>query len=179
MDVAETLSSFLPGLVLQRFAGRQPSANEPELRRFPAAAVFGDISGFTKLTERLAQRGPVGAEELDRVLCAYFEKLIDIVAGHGGDVVKFAGDGVLALWEAADGNLADAACRAAQCALAVQDKLHNYPVEEDLRLSMHIGVGAGEISSFHLGGVRGRWELLIAGSPLKQIAGAVAGVGAC
>ncbi len=174
MDLAETLSSYLPALVLERFAERLSSANEPELRRFPAAVLFGDISGFTRLTERLARRGPAGAEELNRVLCAYFEQLIDLVHSHGGDIVKFAGDGVLALWQATGGeSLSDATCRAAQCALALQARLHDYPVAEGLRLSIHVGIGAGEISAFHLGGIRARWEMLVAGAPLTQIAGAV------
>lgn len=174
MDFAETLSSYLPGMILRRFAGRQSSANEPELRRFPAAVLFGDISGFTKLTERLAQRGPGGAETLNRILCDYFERLIDLVAGHDGDVVKFAGDGVLAVWEAGDGTtLADAASRAAQCALAIQKQLPQYQVADGSPLSIHIGIGAGEVSSFHLGGVLGRWEMVIAGPPLVQVAAAV------
>jgi class 3 adenylate cyclase len=60
--------------------------------RFPAAVLFADISGFTALTEHLAQQGPAGAEILTRELNTYFGRLIDLITIHGGDVIKFAGD---------------------------------------------------------------------------------------
>jgi class 3 adenylate cyclase len=62
------------------------------VERLPAAVVFADISGFTPLAERLARRGPAGAEELSTLLNAYFAKLTTLIAGHGGEVITFAGD---------------------------------------------------------------------------------------
>ncbi|KNC50537.1 uncharacterized protein AMSG_00699 [Thecamonas trahens ATCC 50062] len=59
--------------------------------------VFCDISGFTPLTERLAQQ-PHGVESLVRMLNAYFDSLIAIVHKHGGDIITFAGDALLAVW---------------------------------------------------------------------------------
>jgi hypothetical protein len=38
------------------------------MERFPAAVLFADVSGFTTLADRLAQRGPAGAEALVRQL---------------------------------------------------------------------------------------------------------------
>ena len=56
------------------------------------AILFADISGFTPLTERMANRGRSGAEDLTRILNDYFGRLIGIIQAHGGDVTKFAGD---------------------------------------------------------------------------------------
>lgn len=71
--------------------------------------VLYSRSGFTALTERLAKRGPNGAEELVTFLNEYFGMyiimiqystgaLISRVRLHGGDVMKFAGDALVALW---------------------------------------------------------------------------------
>src|ERR1051325_4503146 len=94
----ETIASYVPALSVRRFAARPAVLTQPEQERFHAAVLFADISGFTALTERLAQPGPSGAEELTRLLNSYFGRLIDLVNAHGGEIVKFAGDALLAWW---------------------------------------------------------------------------------
>jgi len=51
----------------------------------------------------------------------------------------------------------------------VQAVLHDYAAvsraARDVRLSLRVGVGAGEISSVHIGGADGRWEFLTTGVP--------------
>src|SRR5262249_44482100 len=41
---------------------------------------------------------------------------------------------------------------------------------EDIRLSLKLSIGAGEVTTACLGGVFDRWELLVAGDPLAQVA---------
>jgi class 3 adenylate cyclase/tetratricopeptide (TPR) repeat protein len=164
-----TIAPYVPGLVLRRFA-RDPTRVGEELERLAAAVLFTDISGFTPLAERLAQRGPAGAEELSGLLNAYFAPVIERVADHGGDVAKLAGDALVATWAVPEGgSLAEAALRAAQCGLAVQAALRDYDVGEGVRLSSKAGVAAGELVAMHVGGVFDRWELLIGGDPLVQM----------
>ena len=62
----------------------------------PAAVMLADVSGFTKLTEVLAKQGAHGSETLTRVLNAFYSCLIEVMQRCGGDVIKFAGDAVLA-----------------------------------------------------------------------------------
>ncbi len=165
----DTLSSYVPALITRQLADTSASRESPALDRQITAVLFADISGFTALAEQLAQRGPVGAEELGKILNVYFGQLIAIITAHGGDVVKFAGDALLALWPTLNEDLSTMTLRAAQCALAVQVALQNFEVSEGIRLSLRIGIGAGEAATIHLGGVYGRWEFLIAGSPLDQV----------
>ena len=61
------------------------------MEQFPAAVLFADVSGFTPLTAKYAQQGPVGAEILVRELSRYFGQLVDVITSYGGDIVKFAG----------------------------------------------------------------------------------------
>jgi class 3 adenylate cyclase len=138
------------------------------MERFRSAVLFADISGFTPLAERLAQRGPAGAEDLSGLLTAYFGQLTALIAAHTGEVITFAGDGLLAAWPAAGDDLSAPTWRAGQCAVAVQAALHNYEVGSGLRLSLRIGVAAGEVMALHIGGIGGRWQLLLAGAPLIQ-----------
>ena len=170
-SLLETLASYVPMLITRHLAHDPTPISESRSERFPAAVLFADISGFTALTERLAQRGPVGAEELTRFLNAYFGQLIELIVAHGGDVVKFAGDALLALWSTTgtDEDLATVTRRAALCSLEVQERLKEFRPAEDVRLSLRVALGAGDISTMHLGGVFGRWDFLVAGDPLIQV----------
>jgi predicted ATPase/class 3 adenylate cyclase len=138
------------------------------MERFPAAVLFADISGFTPLADRLAQRGPAG-EELSDLLNAYFGQLMALIAAHAGHVITFAGDGLLAAWPALDEGLAVSTRRAGQAALAVRAALHDYEAGNGVRLSLRLGVGAGEVMALHVGGFDGRWQLLLSGAPLLQV----------
>src|SRR3954449_221213 len=82
------LTPFVPRLLL----GRPPSA--PRHWQVDATMAFIDISGFTSLSEQLARRGRVGAEDLVSTLTRIFTLLMS-ATDDGGDVVKFAGDALL------------------------------------------------------------------------------------
>jgi len=167
-EPVDTLGSYVPALILQQLADDPVPLAAPRADNFPAAVLFADIKGFTPLTEKLAQRGIAGAEELSRVLYNYFDVLITLITEHGGDVIKFAGDAVLTIWPADDGDLGSATRQAAQCALAIQSRLHNYPATDDVHLAMKIGLGAGRVSLLQIGGVFARWEAILIGTPIVQ-----------
>ncbi len=165
------LSSYVPGL-LNRAAiedARLAGLRDPG-RPVKAAALFVDLSGFTALTERLARSGPEGAERLSAILNAYFDPLFDRIGDRGGDVVKLAGDALVALWESDETHLGHAVREASACVLSIQADLSGKPeILPGIRLTARAGIGAGEILLRAVGGVRNRWELLVAGDPLAQI----------
>ncbi|MBI6545871.1 MAG: AAA family ATPase, partial [Cyanobacteria bacterium NC_groundwater_1444_Ag_S-0.65um_54_12] len=99
--------------------------------------------------------------------------------------VKFAGDALLAIWPAdslcehdlaiakpasTSDELALALARAAQCALA----LHEATAARPLNLALRVVVGAGRLVLAHLGGVYGRWEIVLAGEALVGMSSALA-----
>ena len=166
----EVLASYVPTLVLDRVASGPSDLSRLGIERRGAAILFADISGFTILTERLASLGARGSEELSAALNAYFDRLIERIADHGGDVVKMAGDALIALWPATGGDsLASSTLRAARCGLAVQETLQDYRAAEGIRLTCKVGIGAGEVAASFVGGEKERWELLLSGSPLVQM----------
>ncbi len=79
--------------------GRMP---DPLQRRMPAqpqgsarkitSVLFGDLVGFTTLSE---SRDP---EEVREMLTAYFEECRAVVDQYGGELEKFIGDAVMAVW---------------------------------------------------------------------------------
>ncbi len=68
-----------------------------DVRTLEAVVLVTDLRGFT------AKSLAWPAERLLRALSAYFEAVCDAVAAHGGDVLKFIGDGVLAIFPVEDG----------------------------------------------------------------------------
>lgn len=174
MPQLEILASYVPSLIQRRIAEDPSATVAARLETFPAAVLFADISGFTSLAERLAAQGPSGAEILILILNDYFGELVDLVYAHGGDIVKFAGDALLAVWSASvsDESLEQLVLRAARCAQAMQDVMRRPHESVDEQLAMRVGVGAGEVAMAPLGGVFGRWELLVTGLPLKELGAA-------
>src|SRR4051812_38582105 len=68
---------------------------------FEGTLVSADLSGFTRLSERLASIGREGAEELTSLLTGVFTGMIAEVDRFGGDVLKFGGDALLILFQGA------------------------------------------------------------------------------
>jgi len=117
-----------------------------------AAVLFVDLSGYSKITAALAHRG---AHALSTAVNAYLERLLQIVDRHGGDVVKFAGDAVLVVWEGDVGDDDDLEYNilcAAQCALDLQNEAGHHPIENgdkvsDLAFRIHCAVCHGILES--------------------------------
>jgi adenylate cyclase len=107
-----------------------------------AAIWFCDLRSFTQHSERL----PRG--ELIRLLNDYFSMITDAVRRNGGEVLKFIGDAVLAIFpiglHADVRAVCQAAYRAAQDARIAVDafnmarRIHEAP-EIDFGISLHIG----------------------------------------
>ena len=169
-NIISALASYLPARVVRRLALDPTPPSAPVLERFAAAALFADITGFTPLTERLSQQGPEGAETLTRLLNDYFGQVVALVTALGGDVVKFAGDALIALWPAEGEDLVTVTRRAAQCGLALQGSLRDDEARAaGAHLALKVGLGVGEVVMVHVGGVFGRWEVLAAGPPMVQM----------
>ncbi len=110
----------------------------------PAALVFADVSGYTRLTERLSVLGRVGAEVIAGVVNECFTRLIHEVHAAGGEVLRFGGD---ALFIAITGP--DRVRRAALTAVRMQRALRTLESIEvpggRVRLKMSVGLEAGEL----------------------------------
>ncbi len=62
--------------------------------------MFVDLSGFTRLTEKLMQQGAEGAEDLSYILNHIFQPTVTLVYEQGGFIPYFAGDSFTAIFPA-------------------------------------------------------------------------------
>ncbi len=108
--------------------------------------AFFDVSGFTRLSERLARLGKLGAETITEIVDGIYEGLIGAAFAHDGDVVQFSGDALLIVFGGADH-----APRAARAARDMQDFLARSGRVETpsgaIRLRMSAGMHSGR---FHI-----------------------------
>ena len=170
-EIVETLKSYLPAIIIGRIACQVSEVTEPTQEEFRGVFLFSDISGFTRLTEMLSERGPEGSEKLTEILNNYFGKLIDIVNSYGGDIVKFAGDSLIAVWTDSRSNeesLSDLKLKVAKCSIKIQQTLNLYEIEGTI-LNLKISIGSGNFMLTNVGGVFGRWEFIITGEALTQV----------
>jgi TolB-like protein/class 3 adenylate cyclase/Tfp pilus assembly protein PilF len=102
------------------------------LPRRLAAIFYADVAGYSRLT---------GADEdaTHRTLSAYLDLISATVAARRGTVMHYAGDAVLAKF--------DAAADALSCAVEVQRELalRNRKLTQDRRLEFRIGLNLGDV----------------------------------
>ena len=180
------LASYVPRLIQIRVAQNPAPIDTPLATDFLAVVMLADISGFTALTERLAEKGSAGVEKLARILNDYFGQLIDVVYEYGGDVVKFGGDAIIMVWPIPEthddqapgepGSTSEATqrqqtLRAVECAFKVRERLLNYQAEGST-LDLKFSLGTGRVWESHIGGIFNRWEFVLVGKPLIEIGAA-------
>lgn len=107
--------------------------------------LFVDLSGYSRITAALAHKG---AHVLSSAVNAYLSRLLSIIQQHGGDVIKFAGDAILAVWEGHEQELEINVLCAARCAIVLQQQAGEHPVKgTDLKFQIHCGVACGSVDS--------------------------------
>ena len=186
-DIAlPSYAAFVPAVVLREIAERRGKNGEYTRtgsaiqfeKRCEAAVLFADISGFTKLTEKLSARLN-GAELLCAELDVVYGQLCEEADALGGDAVKFAGDAICFVWivgdDAAGGlDLRTATRRAALCARRAHLAIKAHPAVQGVKLTLHAGLSCGDMTCLSLTrqrptGQRQRAEFVVAGKPLDDI----------
>ena len=129
-------------------------------RVFDATLCFVDISGFTNLSERLARRGRIGAEELTEVLNRVFGEMLELSYARRGSLLKFGGDALLLLFDG-DDHPVQAACAAVEMRAALR-KAATIPTSVGrVPLRMSIGLHSGDVHLFRVGSLHR--ELIVTG----------------
>jgi len=125
-----------------------------------------DIAGFSALSQRME------AEELVDFLNRYFERMIDVVLTHGGNIDKFQGDGMLVVFGAPN-PMEDHAAQALNAARGMVreiDRLNRELIEAGQPpISVGIGLDTGYVVAGHVGSER-RLEFTLIGVPVNNSA---------
>lgn len=164
--------SYLPPILLET-AGHDNQAASASVAPLEGTLVFADISGFTRISELLAETGKEGAESLTNIINRYFHRMLDIAAGYGGGATKFGGDALLLLFTG--GGHAD---RAIATAMAIQRETRRFPtvrIQRDrVRLHMSVGVHSGTFWSATAGLPGSRMQHFLLGRETSRVAEAEA-----
>ena len=137
---------------LQMYVGAEPherilagQVRRGDVTHIRSAIVFADMRGFTALSEGMT------GEETVALLNRYFDCVVPSIEAAGGEVLKYIGDGVLAIFRAAtDGT---GACRNALTAAReiverVAADRADSSMTFDIKVALHVGdVAYGNIGS--------------------------------
>ncbi len=155
------------GTYLGRDAGQRVLSGE--IQRGSAGTIravlwYCDLQGFTRIADRAPQ------DQLITMLNEYFECMVEPVQQRGGEVLKFLGDGLLAIFKLDDerADVCPSALDAAEEALARMASLNaerraaGLPVA-DMYLALHLGnVMYGNI------GARDRLDFTVIGPAVNE-----------
>ena len=131
-------------------------APQQRWRILDGTLCFADISGFTALAERLAQRGRMGGEELVETLGRVFADMLDIAAPRGGTLLKFGGDALLLFFQE-EAHAIRAASAAVEMRQALRRAAQIPTSVGPLRLSMSVGLHSGAAHFFLVGRAIVNW----------------------
>ena len=106
--------------------------NGESFERKLAAILYADVAGYSRLTGQ-------NEEDTHRALRTHLDTFTRTIEGHGGKVVHFAGDAVLADFATASNALA--------CAAELQRDLaaRNVEIPVERQVQFRIGINLGEV----------------------------------
>jgi class 3 adenylate cyclase/tetratricopeptide (TPR) repeat protein len=166
------LTPYVPRVVVDWLR----TSREAKRRELEGTLAFVDISGFTAMSERLAQKGKLGAEEVTDVMNLTFSRLLDVAYAAGGGLLKFGGDALLLFFTGEDH-----AARACDAAYGMRKALRELGRPQTsvgpVTLKMHVGIHSDTFDCFLVG--ESHRELLLTGPGVTRTvemeAGAEAG----
>jgi adenylate cyclase len=129
--------------------------------RREVTVLFADIRDFTALSERL------GPESLVTTLNSYLSVIVECIIANEGMINKFAGDSIMAVWNAPQ-DQPDHALPAVKAALEAQQAIDEMQEREPdlLKVQLGFGINTGEAVAGNIG-AEGRTEYTIIGDAVN------------
>jgi adenylate cyclase len=128
---------------------------EPGGERRDVSVIFSDIRGFTAWSENHTP------EQVIDMLNNLLSYQADVVHKYGGDVDKFVGDELVAVFQGEDKEQ-----RAVNAAVQIQKKLKSLLKEETEKLAVGIGINSGEVIMGAMGS-ENRMDFTVLGSTVN------------
>ncbi len=123
--------------------------------------MFSDLVGFTPMSAALSPA------DLIALLNDYFDVMCPIVKQHGGDIDKFIGDAIMAVFDEVRGK-PPAAERAVRAGLAMQAAMPWFNQGRAVQLAMRIGINTGPVVRGDLGSRVVRRDYTVIGDTVNQ-----------
>ncbi|AYD04223.1 adenylate/guanylate cyclase domain-containing protein [Neorhizobium sp. NCHU2750] len=151
------LDVYIGPITAQRIlAGR---IRQGEVETMEAALLLCHLRGFTRLSNRLP------SSKVIQLLNAYFDIVTPVIAGQGGEVLKFMGDAVLAFFPASNAILASE--QALTAAGRILNELSRFE-QDGIRLEAGIALHYGQVSYGNIGSGR-RFGLTVIGPDVNLL----------
>ncbi len=170
LRVLRALTSTLLDTYIGRTAGQRVLAGTIERgrgERLHAVVWYCDLRGFTQRAEAEPPEAVIG------LLNAWFERMAGAVQAHGGEVLKFIGDGMLAIFPIAPGETARACAAAVEAARAAAVAMAALDAEVRAAGGSPVGYGValhvGEVTYGNIG-APDRLDFTVIGPAVNQAA---------
>jgi adenylate cyclase len=148
----DVFARFVPEAVVDQVLARTGGELRLGGEKVFGTAMFTDLRGFTTFSEGMA------ADEVIGLLNRYLGIMSDVVLAHGGTLVTYTGDGMMAVFGAPlpQEDHADRALAAAREMLEVRlpafnDWLHHEQGHADYSFKMGVGLNSGDFMSGNVG----------------------------
>lgn len=143
----DILKMYVDENVLNFMAHKEFESGLSKNEMIDASVIFIDICGFTAITEKTPANIVVG------LINIIFDKIVEEILDNGGQVDKFMGDAVMAVFKGPH-HLG----RAIDAALSVKAKLNGEQTfstgDYDFKPEISIGINSGEMISGNIGSAR-------------------------
>ena len=161
VDTARTLATtYLGGDAAGRILRGEIERGRVETVR--RVIWFSDLTGFTRIADSLPR------EQLLDLLNAYADCLVGVVHGHGGEVLKFMGDGILAVFSGAREQACRRALDAALAARSAVARLNRERSAAGLPVTgFTLALHEGEVLSGNVGS-RERLDFTVVGPAVNE-----------
>jgi adenylate cyclase len=156
--VEVTRLRFMSSILLDTYVGNRAGERilGGQIRRghaetMQAAIWLSDLRGFTALSDRLP------AETVIEILNQYFDCQVSAIATHGGEVLKFMGDGLLAVFpfDESVGDIGKACAKVLEAACEARANVGamQFPIGETIeRFRFGVALHVGRILYGNIGG---------------------------
>ena len=163
-----TIYRYLPLTLIQHWS--EHSDQHPIWGRWLEGSLMHcDVTGFTAMSEALAESGNEGAEFMAGILNNFFERMLGIANEWDGIQMKFGGDAMLLYFRGSDH-----ACRAAACSVEMQEAMSEFNnvtvMKDNYTLQMRIGIHSGKFYSASVGQENKLLHYILTGSDVNKTA---------
>ncbi len=161
------LATYLGADAARRVLGGEVERGKAEM--IHAVIWYSDLAGFTRLADRLAGAGMLqlfaGHAEILGLLNDHAEIQVDAIEREGGQVLKFMGDGILAIFRGAS---EAEACEAALAAwIDAEARCARLPRRRIGETHPYLALHAGEVLYGNIGG-RARLDFTVLGPAVNE-----------
>ncbi|HEU5057064.1 MAG TPA: response regulator [Kofleriaceae bacterium] len=125
------------------------------------SVLFSDLVGFTQMSSKLSPREVIG------LLNDYFDVMCPIVKSENGDIDKFIGDAIMAVFDLGPG-WDEPPERAVRAAMAMQASMDDFNRGRSVQLKMRIGINTGPLVRGDLGSRVVRRDYTVIGDTVNR-----------